>query len=163
MQRKVRINAFEVYEDIRSGMTDADLMEKYSLSESMLGRLFQKLADFYRKHPVDDRRKARRVVPSTPVSVRDLSRPGIVGTLVDISRTGIAVAGIDANQGEVTTLKLKVDDNPSLDKVVFEARCVWSQSVSTKGASSAGFQITAVTEQNFRKLAGMIRSVAAES
>ena len=51
----VKVDAKNVLTDIRSGMTDAGLMEKYGLSDKGLKSLFQKLGELGLMHQLDGR------------------------------------------------------------------------------------------------------------
>jgi hypothetical protein len=140
MSLKQPIRASEIVRDIRSGMTDGELTEKYGLSPRRLQKVFQKLLEaeaigkdeLYAKSPlfrrrIDDfkDRAARRVELSIPLWVYEVesARQGLVR---DISEIGMRVAGIKAATGEEKIFQLPVDIFFSFDPALFTVRCIWT-------------------------------------
>jgi DNA-binding Lrp family transcriptional regulator len=67
-ERRVKLDAKEVMADIQSGMSDADLMRKYRLSEKGVQNLLKKLVELgILKHDDLDRRPLHLEIPA-PVS-----------------------------------------------------------------------------------------------
>ena len=112
--------------DVRSGLTGAQLMQKYHLSTSGLRKVCQKLLQDGLlgtleiqglKLPLDDgasvhkeRRGIPRRVPSLQITVSDRGNEGVRGTVKDITEKGLAVKGIEADIGERKTLWILGDD-----------------------------------------------------
>jgi hypothetical protein len=104
------IQARQFAEDIRSGMSDSELMGKYKLSAKGLQSAFTKLLnngivtveELYGGRPrsgadtviIDDPRRAPRHYLSVSVSIYDPNFPAQKGKLHDITERGIGVRGL---------------------------------------------------------------------
>ena len=144
------INAKSVREDIRSGLSEAELIAKHGLSLKGLQRLFKKLVDTkivkhedlynsfasYRERTDQlKQRRARRVDLSVRLPVYDLGSTSF-GIVRDISETGLRVAGIKYQVGDVTTFQLPIDVFMNADLLSVIARCQW---ISQKGKENKYF------------------------
>lgn len=165
----------EAVADIRSGMTDFELMEKYNLSPNGLRRAFQSLVDagLVTQQELADRlpgyaetvfveslRELPRHFLAIAVDIYDRTKPELSGTLRDITEKGVGVSGIAAKLGEVKILAIPADKFIDADPILFEARCVW---VDREGASMefrAGFQITKISERCLKDLRTLIRTLS---
>ena len=153
---KRTISAKSIGADIRSGLSETELMAKYGLTLKRLERLFKELIhakivtheDLYQRFAsyrqrIDQlkQRQARRVSLSVRLPVYDVSS-GSYGILRDISETGLRVAGIEYGVGDVTTFQLPIDLFMNADPLLVIAKCQW---VSEKGNKSkyfvAGFEL----------------------
>src|SRR5271157_5711354 len=100
---KRRIDTKELVADIRSNLSDAELMEKYKLSSRGLQRVFTKLVNFGsvvaadlsgRSLLYDDSvtlRKVRgavRAIPILSMGVYERINPQIIGRITDLSEVG---------------------------------------------------------------------------
>jgi uncharacterized protein (DUF433 family) len=170
-----QIEPRDMVEDIRSGMTDAELMEKYALSAEGLRRIFQTLTeegtidpeDLYgtpgSKHDtvfVEDSRQAARHFLAVTVDVYESERPEIRGILSDITEKGIAIAGIEARVGETTTFVIPAENFVGVDPIEFEARCRWATKEKDTGEWFAGFQIAKISPKCLEDLKGLIQSAS---
>jgi uncharacterized protein (DUF433 family) len=158
--------------DVRSGMEDSELMEKYQLSDSALRKVCQTLftEDFLGrseinglKPPLSDgtsvfheRRKASRRSSSLQIVVSDRSNDGLCGAVKDITEKGLAVSGIEADIGEVKTLAILGDEIGIIDPFEFVAEYRWVGSEGSEGPSVAGFQLTAISDQDLLRLQELI-------
>ncbi|MBI5251098.1 MAG: PilZ domain-containing protein [Desulfomonile tiedjei] len=161
MRRQKRINGSEVLADIRVGMSESELRLKYQLSEKGIDRVFRKLVstdaisrlELCSKYPAYKsrqdcikQRQAPRAELTVPLPLYDIGS-GSLGIVRDISTTGLRVAGIEAEVGEVKTLQLPVDLFIQADPLLICAKCAW---VETRGNNKrytvAGFQITDLSE-----------------
>jgi len=157
---KRTISANSISEDIRSGLSETELMAKHGLSLKGLQRLFKALVhakivtpeDLYERFAsyrqrIDQlkQRQARRVSLSVRLPVYDVSSARY-GILRDISETGLRVAGIEYEVGDVTTLQLPIDSFMNADPLLVLAKCRW---VSEKGTKNkyfvAGFELVDLT------------------
>ncbi len=153
---KRTISANSISEDIRSGLSETELMAKHGLSLKGLQRLFKALVhakivtpeDLYERFAsyrqrIDQlkQRQARRVSLSVRLPVYDVSSARY-GILRDISETGLRVAGIEYEVGDVTTLQLPIDSFMNADPLLVIAKCRW---VSEEGNKIkyfvAGFEL----------------------
>ena len=169
-----QIDARDIVKDIRSGMTDSELMKKYDLSSEGLRFALQTLTDTevialeelyaasssaYDTVFVENMRELPRHHLSMAVTIYEATRPEVKGTLRDITEKGVGITGISARVGEVKTLVIPAETFIEADKIVFEAKCAWAQTEGTEDQYSAGFQITSISEQCLEDLRSLIRSV----
>jgi uncharacterized protein (DUF433 family) len=168
-----QIKTTEIVKDLRSGMTDFGLMEKYNVSSEGLQKAFQSLveAGALRREEISGRpaqddsvfiecmRELPRQHLAMAVTIYEVARPEVKGTLRDISEKGVGITGIPARVGEVKTLVIPAETFIEADKIVFEAKCVWAQTEGTEDRYVAGFQITSISEKCLDHLRLLIRSV----
>jgi hypothetical protein len=154
MKRRVNIKA--VIEDIRSGVGDEGLMRKYDLPPRGLRELFKKLLDselvtdaelysasaMYRERieKIKQRRYPRADL-SIPLPVYDMGSSSL-GVVRDISETGLCVAGIASEVGEVKSFQLSIDNLMNADPLLLVAECRWFEEKGNKEKYFvAGFQL----------------------
>jgi hypothetical protein len=168
---KRRIRAKLIRDDIASGLTELDLMEKHDLSLRELLNLFRELVETgiatrqelrerfeWYKERTDrpNRRKARRASLSLRLPIHDiLSRK--FGALRDVSVTGLRVAGIEYQIGDITTFYLPTDIFMNADSILVVAECRW---VSRKNQNiMAGFEFQDLSFGDLRTLQRFINSL----
>ncbi len=153
---KRKISAKLMREDIRSGLSEVELMAKHGLSLKGLQTLFKELVHAkivthqylcerfvsYRERTDQLRqRRAPRVGLSLRLPVCDVGSTSF-GIVRDISETGLRVAGIKYQVGDVTTFQLPIDVFMNADPLLVIAKCRW---VSEKGNQRryfvAGFEL----------------------
>ncbi len=168
---KRKISEKSVREDIRSGLSETELMAKHHLSPIGLQNLFRKLVEArsfkhqdlynrfvsYRKKTDQlKRRKTRRAELSLPLSVHDVGSTSF-GIVRDISLTGLRVAGIKYKVGDVTTFQLPIDVLMNADPLLLIAKCQW---VSEKGNQRkyfvAGFELVDLSPADQKVLSEFI-------
>lgn len=171
-ERKIKVGEF--VKDIRAGLKDSELMEKYKLSVRGLRRIFKQIVDarimqaseIYSRWPtyedtvdLDDFRESTRAPVYFPLPVFEKDRPSARGVLEDISLEGLRIAGIEAKPSDRKTLVVPADKLFMIDAVVVEAVCRWSR--KGEGAAHrvlAGFEVSRVLEGNIQDLMIMIQS-----
>ena len=158
--RQRRIVAKEVVEDLRSGMSEPALMEKYRLSAKSLQRLFERLVDsnvighaelyelsesYRAKTDGYKGRSYNRAYLTVPVPIID-TQTFASGLLRDISREGFRVVGIESNVGDVKTFEIPMDIFMQSDPLLVVGECRW---VAKKGQEKqyivAGYKMTNFT------------------
>jgi hypothetical protein len=164
MGLREKISAKAILRDIRSGMTEAGLMEKYSLSSVAIQMICRKLVDeqlldpekLYGRTHTDDgladhakQRRFPRVSPEVSLFVHDSEDPENMGRVSDMTETGIGVLGIHAEINESKTLVIPPNDLLLTQRFVFKARCCWTRTQGENQEPAAGFEITEVTEGYF--------------
>jgi hypothetical protein len=163
MGKKRQINGRHVINDLRSGIGDWGLQEKYKLSLKSLQTIFKKLvacnaishaelcerSSLYKgttEHSVV--RKFRRVDLNLPVAIYDVEASA-TGILRDISEKGLRVAGIQSSVGQAKTFQIPIDMFMQTDPLLIVAECKW---IETKGRiqrhSVAGFEIMDLSEKD---------------
>jgi uncharacterized protein (DUF433 family) len=166
--RERRRIAEKIAEDVRAGMKGSELMEKYQLSNSALQKAYQILPTEGwlgageingPEQPLreggsvhHERREVSRRCPSLRIVVSDRNNEGLSGTVKDITEKGLAVKGIEANIGEQKTLAILGDDIGIIDPFELRAECRWVTSEGPGGESVAGFQVTAISDEDRQSL-----------
>jgi Mor family transcriptional regulator len=170
--RERRKIAEKIAADVRSGMKGSELMEKYQLSHSALQKVCQTLLTEGLLRPEEingpeqplikgesvhhERRKASRRSSSLQILVSDRSNDALSGALKDITEKGLAVRGIEADIGELKTLAILGDEIGIIDPFELMAECRWVGSEGSEGQSVAGFQVTAISNQDLQRLQELI-------
>lgn len=169
------VDAFDIADDVRAGMADFELMEKYKLSPGGLEKAVERLVTKRAIDPVDLQNRAKpqddsvfleslREVPrhilAIAVDIYELGRPGVQGWLRDITDMGLGITGIEAAEGETKTFVVPTEGFLDAEPIVFRAKCVWSQPNRTRVEYTAGFQITSISPRSLGDLRQLIRCVS---
>ncbi len=170
---KTIIRAADIVRDIRSGMSDPELMTKYELSPKGLQSAFTKLLNsrivtveelYGGKRRggadtvvIDDVRALPRHYLSVSVSIYEPNLPNRKGRLQDITERGLGVIGIEARIGEIKSFAIPCRDFLDLDNIWFEATCIWAEPGRTQEEWHTGFQITGISPENMAHLRELIR------
>ncbi len=167
---KVKIRAKDIVPDIRAGMNNASLMEKYELSSKGLLSIFTKLIDagIIKSHELQDRipgaldtvdlsqlRTTARCYPAMTLriyDVNDLEGEYFVG---DISTQGILVMGIECEPGDTKSFIIRGEQINSSDALQFDAGCRWTEK---DPFIKAGFEIKIISDDDLIKLKELIQS-----
>jgi hypothetical protein len=164
MESKHKISAKAILGDIRSGMTEAGLMEKYNLSAVAVRMAYRKLVDeqlldpeklYGRTHTTEEQtdhgkqRRLARVYPQISLVIHELDDPANDGKVTDMSETGIGVVGIRAKVNEIKTFVIPRNDILLTEEFVFKARCRWTRTEQESQLPAAGFEITEVVQGFF--------------
>lgn len=173
MTTKRRVKATEIVSDIRFGMNNRQLLEKYQVSLNKLQHIFWQLLDAHALEQseleplisipnirinVEKRRKAHRNLVFIKLPIFDLENLLDEGTVVDISETGLQISGLPTKVGDSKEFLVQADYFADMFPFVLRAKCVWS-SKTTDGYLSSGFEITNITEgalEEIRKLTSML-------
>ena len=166
MPTKRTINAKEIVSDIRSGMINQRLMDKYHVSLDKLHNIFKQLLDAhaiertaleplisipYQQFKIEKRRQLHRGYVFVNLPIYDLENLLNKGTVVDISETGLQVSGIPTNVGDTKNLLVQADYFLDVYPFVFEGKCKWI-SKAEDGNLLSGFEITSITEGELEEL-----------
>jgi hypothetical protein len=171
---KRKIKAREVVNDIRNGLSNLQLMEKYQLSSKGLTSLFRKLIDAEavmagelngRELRADDtveldqQRGLTRnyVLVNLPVSEADKESED--GFVCDITERGLQVAKLEATVGARMKLALRPDYFSDIHPLRFEAVCRWVKPATEGAESLAGFEITDISPHGILDLKNLIRAL----
>ncbi len=156
-----RIRANQIVEDIRSGVSDEELKKKYGLSLRGLQRALKTLTlekavshgEMYKRSSayrsiveILDSRNAPRIY--VPIAIRvfnvETSQRGFVR---DVSETGLKVAGISANVGDIVSLSLPLKELVTAEPIEFQAVCRWAKKEGRiKRYTVCGFEISSLSE-----------------
>jgi uncharacterized protein (DUF433 family) len=169
-----RIDAMDIVKDIRSGMTDSELMKKYDLSSEGLQFVLQTVTDtqvitvdeLYGTSPsahdtvfVENMRELPRHHLAMAVDIYEAKRPEIRGMLSNVTEKGISITGMAARIGETKTFVIPAGDFIEADPVLLEAQCRWSEKDRDSGEWLAGFEITRISKKCLDDLRRLIQSL----
>ena len=169
---KRRIDTKELVADIRSGVTDVELMEKYKLSSRGLQRVFTKLVDsgavmaddlsgrsisHVDSVTLQKVRGSLRALPILSIGVYERINPQIIGRIRDLSEVGVGVSGLEAQVGELKSLVVVPDEFLEVEPFSFEAKCRWSRMRDQGKICNAGFEITDISEGNYIQLLELLQ------
>lgn len=173
MPTKRSIRAKEIVSDIRAGMTNHQLMEKYQVSLDKLQNIFKQLLDAraverselgplisvpHSRIDVRKRRKLHWHYVFVKLPIYDLENLLDKGTVIDISETGLQISGLPTEVGDTKEFLIQVDYFADVFPFILEAKCTWS-SKAEEGPLFSCFQITSITEgalEELRKLTSML-------
>ncbi len=170
MSRKRVIEAKDIVNDIRSGLSETKLMEKYNLSSRGLQSAFQKLIkggimmaeEIYGQYQagadtvtVRNMRSLPRYTLAVAVSIYDMVRPERPGRLRSITERGIGITGVEAKVGEVKSFVIPCRDYLETEQISLDAECRWMIAGETD-QWVGGFQITKISKEDLEHLRELI-------
>jgi hypothetical protein len=165
----------EFVNDLRSGLTDYELMEKYGLSARGLRRAIEKLIDadivkisevYHRPVFYDDsfdsdsRRQYPRHYLALLLPICDAENPEAKGWLTDVTERGIGIMGIRASVGEKKAFVLQPGKFSEVDEIRFEAVCHWAEGDDPDASPVAGFEISRISDRDLKELKKFIRVIS---
>ncbi len=174
MGEKRTIRAKDIANDIRSGMSDQELMGKYSLSVKGLESIFKKLeesgtlkrSELYGRLPsfddtvnLDSARKLPRNYFALTLVIYEEENPVNRGEIFDASEKGVGVQGMESTQGKTQNLVIDGRDVGDLGAISFRAVCRWSRR-DDKGICLSGFEIVTISDSDMAKLKELILGAA---
>jgi hypothetical protein len=175
MSRHEEIRRQDFLNDLRSGMTDRQLMDKYRLTPRGMGTLFRNLlnadlisvAELVRRSGgqlnlpeliaefrIRSRKKLEFLIP-----ISDYHNPENTGLVYDISDEGVGARGLKAAVHEVKTFIIPTDDYFQADPIIFQGICRWVEEKDKRWESAAGFRVVHVTRGSLTGLQEIIRSL----
>jgi hypothetical protein len=164
-----QIRVSDVIDDVRGGMTDSNMMDKYKLSSNGLARLFRKLLDHKALSPFDfvqwsalfcERPEVKniRVFPRDSLKLRlpiyEAGRSEMRGEVLNISDGGLAVRGLEAQVNDTRSFLIPIKGAA----VLFKAKCRWTKQEPVHGATVRGFDVIDVLKGNWDKLLELIQA-----
>jgi hypothetical protein len=164
-RKKIRLSL--IVNDIWSGMTNGELMERHSLSQRELDQVLKHLVDSGALSPeqICDRpmtNRAPRFFLPMRLSIYDATDASIKGLVRDISETGVRVASRVPDIARSRTLLIRGLETGEVSSFEFGVTCRW---IKAKGEGKkyyvAGFQITQISEEARWDLLRLIELVRA--
>ncbi len=176
MNAKRKISGKDFVRDMRSGMSDSQLMDKYSLSLTGLQKVFRKLVDsgHMRVEELYGRASLREdsvtidlnELSFSPddgllciVPIRDTDDPECRGSVCEIGENGLEVSGIKAGVGETHSFLVDPRDFFAVEEFRFKAKCVWCKESPTEQSTVAGFEITGILFEDLENLRELVRRI----
>lgn len=173
MQQKRTIRASDVVQDVREGMTDAQMTAKYQITPEKLKEILDKLiaagllaspGTEERKHETptvqdpQDRRRSPRCHMVVPLPVYDLDDLLVEGYVREITEDGLQASGLDVKPGDKRSLLIRPDEFADIYPFLVDAECRWTGEDEQEGFI-AGFSITNITEESKEELRKLLQSV----
>lgn len=169
-----RVKAKDIVSDLRAGMPDSKLTEKYKLSSKALQSLFEKLieADAISRREVENRSasydetvaiESLRAIPRNylafPIPVYRVDDLGAKGHIHDITELGAQIWGLDVAVDDLVAFLVQADEFADIYPFVFEARCIWVKTEGERGDPMAGFEIIDISRGSLAELRKLIQSL----
>lgn len=171
MTSRRQIKGKDFINDLRSGMTPADLIKKYSLSTEGLRRIFRILVDAsaMKKVEIDQLSNLYEVAEETsgirryprkhidfPLLVYDNVDQIETGSVIDVSEKGVRIRGLNTKVGDVRTFIVRFGPPNKGQPFVFEAICRWVDEEDDPKKSVAGFEITSISSIDAKALHNLV-------
>ncbi len=168
------INAADLVNDIRAGLSDTELIEKYRVSAKGLQNLFKQLLsarvmhayEIYGREQTFDhtvRLEDLRRIPRHPIGftfpVHDAQSPNNKGLVRDISAKGLKVEGLTVYGGEQRSLVIPPDDVYLKEPIEFLALCRWVVPEQKGLKRVCGLEIIEVSSGNYQRLVELTQSI----
>jgi hypothetical protein len=172
MSYKRKIVAELLVQDIRSGMSDVSLMEKYMLSERGLNKVFRKLLDHGAMSADElspriashaDLTPLNYLRESTPhelvclVPIYEESQQDARGSVCELTERGVGVTGLEAAVDDLKKFVIPADEFFSVLPFSFYATCRWVAQQDKSPEPVAGFEITDISDDDYQRLRQLIR------
>jgi hypothetical protein len=174
MEPKRKIKAKEFLIDVKAGLTDAELIEKYRISSQGLQSIFSKLIDgglttreelFDRMPSYEDTINVDienlRFTPDDSLSclipMFEHEAPDNQGRICDVSERSVEVTGLSASVNSVKRFIITPQDFFPVDTIVFDAKCRWTKTDGGNGEPYAAFDIVAISDRSREQLRELVR------
>jgi hypothetical protein len=172
MGYKRKIVAELIVQDIRSGLSDVSLMEKYMLSEKGLDKVFRKLLDHgamsadelsprIASHadltPLDYLRESNSHELVCLVPIYEENLQDTRGSVCELTERGVGVTGLEAAVDDLKNFVIPADEFFSISPFSFCATCRWVEQQDKSAEPVAGFEITDISDENYQRLRQLIR------
>jgi uncharacterized protein (DUF433 family) len=167
--RKRLPDAKKVLGDVRSGLTDGELMDKYGLTYPDLEQIFNELLTsqaatrgelygrssfFLETVSVDSLPESSVHYLAFPIPISDAMNPKAMGRLRTLGETEVGTVGIEAQKDEYRTLVVFPEKFVEVEPITFDAMCVWSK--SQPEGYYATFRITYITRKDLTRLRSLM-------
>jgi hypothetical protein len=176
MADKRKIKGKDVVSDIRSGLTDSQLMDKYELSLTGLQKVFRKLEDagalrmeeIYGRNllredsvviDLDDMSFAPETAMGCLIPICDTTNPECRGAVCEIGENGLQVSGINVTAGETRSFLIDARDFFAVEEFRFQAKCLWYKESSVDQSSLTGLEITGILPEDLKRLRLLVSRV----
>jgi len=175
MGSKRTIKARDIVNDIRAGLTNLQLMEKYQLSSKGLVSIFNKLTtekavrqeELQGRSPLADDTVAldqKRLWPRNylcaRISVNESGNPRATGYARDMTEKGVQVVGIPARPGETKRFLVKPEEHAEINDFSFDALCRWVKDEDNGESCVGGFEITSISKTDVQELRKLVQALA---
>lgn len=166
----------DILRDLRSGMSDRELMQEYRLTPRGLGSLLRDLVDakaisvseLLQRSAVPDEVPELlaefRVLPRNhvgfPLPVYEAQHPELWGFVCDITVDGVGIKGLPAHIDEIKTFVIPADEFFQISPIVFQGLCCWSEESTEESGNTAGFRVVEILKGSMRELQKVIQALS---
>jgi len=173
MSAKRVVNAKDIVEDIRAGMSDKDLMTKYRLSSKGLQSAFTKLInnriltveEVYGQPRstdedtviIDDMSLIQKHFLTVTARIYEEAKPAVEGRLHEVTERGLTIIGIQARIGEEKSFIIPCKEFLPADRIAFRADCLWANMKQGTGQWVSGYQVTSISRESLGLLRDLIQ------
>jgi hypothetical protein len=164
--------------DLRAGMTERELMEKYRLTPRGIGTLFRNLvnarllsfSELLRRSTgqlnlpevVAELRIRSREQLEFLLPISDAEQPENTGLVYDITDDGVGARGLKAAVGDIRAYIIPADDYFRAEPIIFQGLCRWVEEKDDRWESGAGFKVVRLQRGNLKDLQEIIQSLNPE-
>jgi hypothetical protein len=174
MLPKRKISSRDIVNDIRTGMSDTELMQKYKLSSRGLQSIFSKLleakavdpSEIYERSSFGDSTVDVEMIhqsllsyPALHATIYEIRNPEVVGVIRDVTEKRLEIKGIEAGFNETKTFIILTDRRSKIEPVILKAKCRWCKQEEGTGEFLAGFEIAHISDEDMRELKKLIRAL----
>lgn len=175
MSKRKTVNAARVIADIKAGLGDVPIMEKYGLTPDDLVSILERLNTNKgvsskvtgKKAPVaavsvpkePSRRKLPRNHTFFALPIYDAQDQKVQGTVSDITTRGLKISGMNVKKGEQRSMVLRSDLFLGQAPLRFNARCQWTTFEKDEQTQLSGFKITDISDADFSQLMRLINQL----
>ena len=164
-----------VIKDIRSGLGDVPIMEKYQISPAEFLEVLKKIkeidvigfaevehriTELEKKSDPSEMRSVPRNYMVFTTWISDANDPSKSGLVNDISENGLQVEGISVKVNEAKSFIIRSDIFSVDTPIEFDAECRWVKPTDFGDTDIAGFEITLISDQNLNRLRKLIQQLS---
>jgi len=167
----VKLYAKSILHDIQEGLGDVPIMEKYQITPSQYMSVLEQFKDIEiarrrhalvahtMTHALSQLRALPRCYIFRELCVFDTNAPGREGKVNDMTESGLQVAGIVSEIGQIRTLTIVSDHAETRTKISFDGVCRWIRSEDDYGEFVAGFEITRISDDALHNVKRLIQEL----
>ena len=169
MSLRKQIRVSEIVNDIRVGVSDSEMMDKYKLSSNGLASVFKKLLEakaissflfvqwsalFCESPEVKNIRVFPRGSLKFRLPIYEAGHSEMRGEVLNVSVGGLAVRDLEAQVNDTRSFLIPIKGAP----VLFKAKCRWIRQEPVHGATVSGFDVVKVVKGNWDNLLELIQA-----
>jgi hypothetical protein len=167
------IKAKKIVADIRAGLSDTELMDKYGLSAQELRRVVERLRQAGRIRAVEFEQRSAgadnhghksgtrgisRSYLRIPLNITSLHDRAHRGLVTDLSVKGFRTRGMASRVGSQDTFLIHCSELTDAEDIEVRATCKWCHAeASEKNLHEAGYRIDGVSETGAFEIEKLIR------
>lgn len=149
-----------VLSDLREGLGDIPVMEKYQISpDTLLNIKFsqRKALNQAVRYDQKDRRRARRNYLLFKIKVYEVGNQNNFGIINDLSSGGAQILGVDATPGSIKMFAVQSDSAGVYHTFVFTGTCQWVE--ETEEGTVTGYCISVPRGEDSNQIGKLISNL----